>query len=693
MKPSIIQTRSQSKKLKPSNLNKASYADVTKLTPTFSENTPDFRDTKEMLTLKSNELWLNDEHIEAYFKSVSQYVSKFRSDVLLLGPNLSQLLKQSSNHDTLTALTNLSFDKIKLAFFCINNYLESNESLIPDRRGSHWSLLIFDRERQTFFHYDSIEGSNSKQACILAKKINPDFHFFEKDTIQQTDGFSCGLHVLVNLRFYIDSLVLTCNLSPTKNINNPNSDNIQHTTNMVYGKVGMDIKSYNNQDVHEKCSTYRIENETTEPNSINIIEKKTSHLKVKHSKKIHNLKYKKANKYENGFKLFCSNRFSIFNRGYSHANGPCVNRDSMCCNHNKTGKPMAESSTNSTNIVPSHTKQRNQTTSKMKKQSTQCGKSGLKLNSSTKTKASSLHTTNTFPRKNQFEVLPSLCPKYVQMLRPSDQNTVPVVKALQGTKSVISCSTYNDSPSDGILPKTISTQESHNHESHKILLYSDSHGRSLNNMMTERLPEYCHISSYLKPNAKIEYIVSDPKKVSKSMTKKDFCIFIGGTNDILEKNESFNIENIISKLENTIQEFSNSNILMSGIPFRYDKPQLNNQIYQINKSIKGLTLKYDYASYINLQGLNRNCYTHHGLHFNEHGKTRYATKITQLICEKLKVYKNKIPVLITERSFETNKKYQPSHEDRLHITSQKYTNEDYTHFLGVTSLFQSVHVR
>jgi sentrin-specific protease 8 len=272
MRNSIIQTRSQSLNSNRLNSNTKSYADVTKLLDVKNSNTKQ-NTTNEIVQTENktlnnclkptsqtqliypkiesetilhvDELWFEDAHIEAYLNSFTEYIKKFRNDVLLLGPNLSQMLKHSTNNDILTQLTSLSFEKINIALFCINNhYVESEATSKLTGRGCHWSLLVYSRVDQAFVHYDSISGSNRNQAQILANKINPDFAFFEEETVQQTDGYSCGIHLLVNSKCLID-----------KFISNKHESKLLHTNSDRCEQIIQDIHP---NAVHKKNSNCKL---------------------------------------------------------------------------------------------------------------------------------------------------------------------------------------------------------------------------------------------------------------------------------------------------------------------------------------------------------------------------------------------------------------------------------------------------
>lgn len=151
--------------------------------------------------------WLDDFYMQEYFNSLQDDISKFRNDVLLIGPSVTQHLKFSESYDILSTLTSLSFSLINFAFFCVNDCIESKDNYFGNfERGSHWSLLGYSRTKKSFYHYDSVKGLNRKHAYQLAQNINPDFKFIEVKVIQQSNTYECGLHVLVNLKNELNTL-------------------------------------------------------------------------------------------------------------------------------------------------------------------------------------------------------------------------------------------------------------------------------------------------------------------------------------------------------------------------------------------------------------------------------------------------------------------------------------------------------
>ncbi|KAF8102380.1 hypothetical protein N665_0198s0088 [Sinapis alba] len=70
--------------------------------------------------------------------------------------------------------------------------------------GLHWSLLVYYKEANSFFHLDSFMGSNQWNARQLYKAVSPfvsdgDAAYREcSDTPQQKNGYDCGVYLLAS---------------------------------------------------------------------------------------------------------------------------------------------------------------------------------------------------------------------------------------------------------------------------------------------------------------------------------------------------------------------------------------------------------------------------------------------------------------------------------------------------------------
>lgn len=246
-------------------------------------------------TMRSSDLWFNDAMIQAYYDSFSLHILKFRNDILLAGPAISQVLRNGNLHDILTVLTPLNYENINIAFFAINNYTEQKENDETHNynlsRGSHWSLLVFYKLENKFHHYDSIRGLNHNQALKLARNLSTESKLIEKNAVQQTNNFECGIHVLVNTKSVIDDLM---KVNTNTNIIDSKStyiNEVSPTEITVSRNLNVPIETpYSKQDEnkHEEISFL-----TTKGNR----------------KSARN--YKRNNDKQNSFTINCNNRFSI----------------------------------------------------------------------------------------------------------------------------------------------------------------------------------------------------------------------------------------------------------------------------------------------------------------------------------------------------------------------------------------------
>ncbi|XP_018454351.1 NEDD8-specific protease 1 [Raphanus sativus] len=70
--------------------------------------------------------------------------------------------------------------------------------------GLHWSLLVYYKEANSFFHHDSFMGSNRWNARQLYRAVSPfvsdgDAAYREcSDSPQQKNGYDCGVYLLAN---------------------------------------------------------------------------------------------------------------------------------------------------------------------------------------------------------------------------------------------------------------------------------------------------------------------------------------------------------------------------------------------------------------------------------------------------------------------------------------------------------------
>lgn len=149
--------------------------------------------------------WLNDKIISFYFEYLEKIAYKDEDKFLFISPEVTQCLKICPSEDLSVFLDPLQVKKRDFVFLALNDCVE-----VDFPGGTHWSLLVYSKPEDTFFHFDSLSGRNFKQAWKLAanlfRYISSDDRgdFQELDSLQQGNGYDCGIHVLCNVDLIVD---------------------------------------------------------------------------------------------------------------------------------------------------------------------------------------------------------------------------------------------------------------------------------------------------------------------------------------------------------------------------------------------------------------------------------------------------------------------------------------------------------
>ncbi|ORZ26198.1 hypothetical protein BCR42DRAFT_401774 [Absidia repens] len=155
-------------------------------------------DEEDMETLKEGQ-WLNDNIMTFYMEYTErELIPQGVNDILLLRPTMSQLVTYyPGTPSDLTSALPPHFDKRRFIFIPINNGTPETAN-----NGTHWSLLVYSRPTNRFYHYDSLHSTNIKEAKLTAKRMtallgtrkSPDFK--SSSAPQQENGADCGLMVV-----------------------------------------------------------------------------------------------------------------------------------------------------------------------------------------------------------------------------------------------------------------------------------------------------------------------------------------------------------------------------------------------------------------------------------------------------------------------------------------------------------------
>lgn len=172
----------------------------------------------------------------------------------------------------------------------------------------------------------------------------------------------------------------------------------------------------------------------------------------------------------------------------------------------------------------------------------------------------------------------------------------------------------------------------------KIAVLSDSHGKGLfHNMAGNK--EDIEMFVLTKPGAKLKHILKEGLPLVEEFSKKDYVVVLGGTND-LGVGEPSQLT-LHQGMKNLLSWNADTNIVIVDVPYRYDYPKLNDNIYFHNNNVRKYIEKYEGKSkFIHLrinESLRRTHYTNHGLHLKHRGKKFLGKLILNLIHNETKI--------------------------------------------------------
>merc|ERR1719192_1995976 len=110
--------------------------------------------------------WLSDRIISYYFEYLHTEVFDESQKICFISPEVSQFLKLVDNEEVSCFIEPLDLASKEVIILAVNNATDPSQP-----GGSHWSLLVYTSQANTFFHFDSSSGMNSNDARILSNKI------------------------------------------------------------------------------------------------------------------------------------------------------------------------------------------------------------------------------------------------------------------------------------------------------------------------------------------------------------------------------------------------------------------------------------------------------------------------------------------------------------------------------------------
>ena len=150
-------------------------------------------------SIKGNNL-INDSIIKMYMAYLDKLCGN--DELLFMDPSVVQMIRNVNTKEMEEHLNAMQIWYNKYIYIPVSD----NPTNLEKEGGSHWSLLVYKLDDETWYHIDSCRGYNTKHARQLAGKINKYLHgsnpikFKEPNCTQQDNGNDCGAYMMLNTK-------------------------------------------------------------------------------------------------------------------------------------------------------------------------------------------------------------------------------------------------------------------------------------------------------------------------------------------------------------------------------------------------------------------------------------------------------------------------------------------------------------
>ena len=110
----------------------------------------------------------------------------------------------------------------------------------------------------------------------------------------------------------------------------------------------------------------------------------------------------------------------------------------------------------------------------------------------------------------------------------------------------------------------------------------------------------------------------------------DVTVLAAGTNNIEQQTVTECTKELHQIIDNVARKRRGKTVIMSQLPYRYDRPELCDKIDQVNDFISKEVNKQKHW-YLLRHNLSRDDYKPDGLHFNSRGTAKYAHEIRHIV--------------------------------------------------------------
>lgn len=156
-----------------------------------------------------NKDWITDEPIEYYLEILRTKLPLYHLKMYFMNPTIVQALKCLNDTDYIFIDLNLSEQN-----YIVIPVNDSPAVDTPGGSGSHWSFLLYIKQQNQYFYFDSCGKHNYAHASTITTKLkkylenNSDSPITIVPVPQQKNGYECGIYMLLYIDVVINSLLL-----------------------------------------------------------------------------------------------------------------------------------------------------------------------------------------------------------------------------------------------------------------------------------------------------------------------------------------------------------------------------------------------------------------------------------------------------------------------------------------------------
>ena len=165
--------------------------------------------SEEILKSLEDTQWVDDQMIYISLALKQNEINKATDKILFVSPSITQLIRKSTDRtNTKDTMKNLQINEKDWVFYPVCN----NNQVNRPGGGTHWSLLVYCKAKDVYYHHDPINPTNEMHAVELIHKISSAdsrFSMSQKKVMppQQKNGYDCGPYIMLFANKIADNLV------------------------------------------------------------------------------------------------------------------------------------------------------------------------------------------------------------------------------------------------------------------------------------------------------------------------------------------------------------------------------------------------------------------------------------------------------------------------------------------------------